>query len=118
MYAEAIAEFQKARDLIGAHPVVVLGLLGNAFALAGNTENARRALADLQEMSKRHYVSPMNAALIYTGLGDKQRAFEWLEKAIEDRSRTVIFLKVEPQFDLLRSDPRFTHLLRRIGLEQ
>jgi tetratricopeptide (TPR) repeat protein len=116
MYPEAIAEFQKALELSGASPGV-LGLLGNAYALAGNRENAHRALADLHELSKRHYVAPINTALIYTGLGDKERAFEWLEKALEDRSRLVIFLKVEPEYDPLRSDPRFTNLLRRIGLE-
>jgi len=118
MYPEAIAEFQKALELelSGSSPGV-LGLLGNAYALAGNREKARRVLAEVQELSKRHYVAPMNAALIYTGLGDKEHAFEWLEKALEDRSRGVIFLKVEPQFDTLRADPRFKNLLRRLGLE-
>jgi len=55
-------------------------------------------------------------ALVYTGLGDKDKAFEWLENAYNERNHWLIWIKVEPRFDSLRSDPRFTDLLRRIGL--
>jgi hypothetical protein len=67
-------------------------------------------------LSNRRYVSPYSIALIYTGLGEKEQAFAWLEKAYEDRSSLMIYLKVEPMLDSLRSDPRFTDLLHRIGL--
>ena len=117
MYAEAIAEFQKALELPGDRPAFILGMIGIAHALGGNRENARRALADLQEISKRRYVAPLSVAFLHTALGDKERAFEWLEKAFEDRSRGMIFLKVDPQVDSLRSDPRFADLLRRMKLE-
>lgn len=55
-------------------------------------------------------------ATIYIGLGDTDRAFEWLERALEDRSETLLFLKVEPRFDPLRADPRFKSLVHRLGL--
>lgn len=116
MYREVIAEFQKALQLSGGSPFV-LGALGHAYALSGDRHNAGQALADLRELSKRRYVSPCDSALIHTGLRDKERAFEWLEKAFEDRSWEMVRLKVDPRFDPLRGDPRFTSLLRRMGLE-
>jgi eukaryotic-like serine/threonine-protein kinase len=116
MYREAIAEFQKAFDLSEGSPSM-LGTLGHAYALSGNREKARQALAHLQELSKRRYVPPFDPAVIYAGLGDKERAFEWLEKAFEDRSWGMVRLKVDPRFDRLHADPRFASLLRRMGLE-
>ena len=95
-----------------------LGDLGHAYALSGNRDKARQTLADLRELSKRHYVSPFDSALVYIGLGDRERAFEWLEKALEDRSWDVMMLKVDPRFDGLHADQRFGNLLRRMGLEQ
>ncbi len=68
-------------------------------------------------MSKHRYVSPYLFALVYAGLGDKDQTFAQLEKAFQDRSFFLIWLKVEPQFDSLRDDPRFQDLLRRIGLQ-
>jgi len=67
-------------------------------------------------MSKRRYISPYLFAVVYVGLGDKDQAFAWMEKAYQDRSFWLIWLKVEPRFDSLRDDPRFVNLLRRIGL--
>ncbi len=57
-------------------------------------------------------------AIIYTGLGEKEKAFEWLEKAYEDRSELMTWLKVDPRLDPLRDDPRFQDLLRRVGFEK
>ncbi|MGH2619502.1 MAG: tetratricopeptide repeat protein, partial [Anaerolineales bacterium] len=114
MYREAIAEFQKAFELSGGSPSM-LGFLGHAYALSVNRGKALRAIADLDELSKRRYVSPSNTAVIYTGLGDKERALEWLEKALDDRSYDVIRLKVDPRLDGLRADRRFANLLRRMG---
>jgi len=115
MYTEAIAEFEKALDVSRSNPFV-LGSLGHAYAVSGNRQKARQALSDVLELSKRRYVSPFDTAVIYTGLGDKDRALEWLEKALDDRSLEMIFLKVDPRFDGLHADSRFDGLLRRMGL--
>jgi serine/threonine-protein kinase len=115
MYSEAIAEFQKALEVSRGNPFA-LGSLGHAHAVSGNREKARQTLSDLLALSKRRYVSPFDIAVVYTGLGDKDRALEWLEKALDDRSLEMIFLKVDPRFDSLHADPRFAMSLRRIGL--
>ena len=67
-------------------------------------------------MSKQSYVSPYDLAILYTGLGDKDNALAQLSKAYDDRAGWMIYLKVEPQFDPLRPDPRFQELIRKIGL--
>jgi serine/threonine protein kinase/Flp pilus assembly protein TadD len=117
MYREAIAEFQKALELTNGSPYV-LGALGHAYAVSGNREKARQVLGDLRDLSKRRYVAPFASALIYTGLGDNERTFEWLEKAFEDRSWEMLRLKIDPRFDAQRADQRFANLLRRMGLER
>jgi tetratricopeptide (TPR) repeat protein len=117
MYREAIAEFQKALELTNGSPYV-LGALGHAYAVSGNREKACQVLGDLRDLSKRRYVAPFASALIYTGLGDNERTFEWLEKAFEDRSWEMLRLKIDPRFDAQRADQRFANLLRRMGLER
>ena len=69
-------------------------------------------------MSKRSYVPPYDFAVIFAGLGDKDKALEWPHKAHEDRSASLVLLNVEPIWDSLRSDPRFTDLLRRMRLAE
>jgi serine/threonine protein kinase/tetratricopeptide (TPR) repeat protein len=115
MYTEAIAELQKAVNASPGSPFA-LGSLGHAYAVSGEREKARQLLSDLRELSKRRYVSPFDTAVIYAGMGDEERAVEWLEKAFDDRSLEMIFLKVDPRFDRLHADPRFANLLRRMGL--
>jgi serine/threonine protein kinase/tetratricopeptide (TPR) repeat protein len=115
MYAEAVAELQKAVNVSPGSPFA-LGSLGHAYAVSGDREKARQVLADLRELSRRRYVSPFDTAVIYAGMDDEDRAVEWLEKAFDDRSLEMIFLKVDPRFDSLRADPRFVNLLRRMGL--
>jgi hypothetical protein len=73
-------------------------------------------LKELQEAQERKYIAPFFMALIYTGLSEKEQAFAWLERAYKGRSWGVLWLKVDPRFDSLRSDSRFTDLLCRIGL--
>ena len=72
-------------------------------------------VSELIELSKRRYVSPYAVAVIYTGLGEKDMAFEWLERAYADRTARLSELP-DPPFDDLRSDPRFQDLVRRVGL--
>ncbi|MBI1813484.1 MAG: tetratricopeptide repeat protein [Deltaproteobacteria bacterium] len=116
MNEEAIAELQAARQLEDGQRV--LAQLGYTYAVSGRTSDAQKALNDLNELSQRHYVDPFSIAVIYTGLGDKDRAFEWLGRAYEERSSGLMLLKVEPLFDSVRSDPRFTALLKKVGLDQ
>jgi hypothetical protein len=84
--------------------------------MAGGRRQAIDLLEKLKLLSRQEYVSPYAVALIYTALGDKNRAFLWLEKAYRDRYWMMAFFKVDPRLDPLRSDPRFADLLRRIGL--
>ncbi len=115
MFAEAIAEFQRAITL-ERNPMYI-GALGHAYAVAGRRGEARRLLGDLTDLSKRRYVDPVPVATVHAGLGEKDQAFEWLEKGYEERSSQLTVIKVNPIYDSLRSDPRYEELLRRIGLQ-
>jgi Flp pilus assembly protein TadD len=112
---EAVLECKKAVDLSGGDPVV-LGVLGHAYAMSGKRSEAQKVLAELKDLSKRRYVAPFDIALIYSGLGDKAQTLEWLEKAYEDHSQRLLWIKVDPRLDSLRGEPRFQDLLRRMGL--
>jgi serine/threonine-protein kinase len=116
MFQDAIAELQKAHGLSKDSPYI-LGPLGHAYAVSGDREKARQVLTELGELSKRRYVAAFDTALIYTGLGDNERAFEWLEKSLKDRSWGMTYLKVDPRFDHLRPIQRFAELMRQMGLE-
>ena len=73
-------------------------------------------LRDLQERAKREFIDPYYIAIVYLGLGEQEQTFAWLDRAYEERSFLLPWLKVEPKFDRLRSDPRFLSQLRRVGL--
>ena len=111
----AVAALQKARDLSGARPDIV-ALQGYALARAGHKDEALNAFEDLHRLTHPRQPSPFMVALVYVGLEDTDRAFEWLEKAIEARSWESPMLRANPIFDSIRSYPRFPPLLERIGL--
>src|SRR6266498_3463916 len=113
-FPEAIDSLQRARQIDDNQ--YVLGALGEAYARSGNRSEALKAIEELKERSKQRYVSPHCVAMVYVGLGEKDLAFEWLEKAYEARSEHLGWLKVDARMDPLRSDPRFAELMRRIGL--
>ena len=115
MYEEAIAEFQKAIALSGGSAQAVV-LLGHAYAVSGRRTEALKVLDELRELSKRKYVSSYRVAAIHLGLGEMERAFEWLERAVEERDAWLVWLNVDPVLDALRPDPRFADLVERIGL--
>jgi DNA-binding winged helix-turn-helix (wHTH) protein/TolB-like protein/Flp pilus assembly protein TadD len=115
MVNEAIDEFKRAIALSGDSPLMTAAL-GHAYAKAGKKNEALIVLDDLGELSKHHYVSSYEIATIYVALGEKDQAFQWLEKSYGERCFHLVYLKVWPEFDSLRSDPRFQELLRRIGL--
>lgn len=83
---------------------------------SGNRAQAQKILDEMTQRAKRGYFPTWAMASVYVGLGDKDRAFEWLQEAVEERAAYVPYLKVDPLFDPLRSDPRFTDLLRRMNL--
>lgn len=113
LHEKAIAEFQKTVQLANGDPVQ-LAILAHAYAVAGKREEAQKIINELNEISQRRYVPAYLIALIYVGLDDKDQAFAWLEKAFAERSAGMVFIKVEPMFDPVRSDPRFQDLLRRV----
>jgi eukaryotic-like serine/threonine-protein kinase len=115
LYPEAIAAYQQALALSKRHPRV-LASLGHAYAMTGRRNDALKVLDELMQMQKRRYVQPFSIALLYTGLGEKDQAFIWLEKSYAERDYRLSWLKVDPQLDSLRTDPRFRELLGRIGL--
>jgi serine/threonine protein kinase/Tfp pilus assembly protein PilF len=114
-YKEATAEFEKALTISPSN-LGVLSTLGYAYALEDRKADARTVLDQLRELSKREYVAPLLVAQIYAGLGEKDRALEWMEKSYDDRSLGIAG-KSYPGFDSLRSDPRFADLLRRMNLQ-
>jgi tetratricopeptide (TPR) repeat protein len=110
---EAIASLQNAVD--HSRAPLFLALLGHAYGLAGKKADASNTLEELKARSKNEYVSPFDFALVYTGLGDRDMAFQWLETAYSERVMRIQELN-EPHFDSLRGDPRYEDLLRRIGI--
>ena len=112
-YAEAIGEFLKS----GNGPDS-LGHLGNAYARAGQVGAARRTIAQLQEHVQKNGVGRYEIALVYAGLGRNQEAFKWLEEAYDAHDVGLLYLKIDPCLDPLRSDPRFDNLMRRVGLSK
>ena len=113
-HESAIAEHQKAITASGASSYAVAAL-GHAYA-AGKRNEALRILADLNERRKTAYVSPHDIAVIHVALGEKDQAFEWLEKAYQEHAAGIVTLKVDPRLDPMRSDRRFQDLLRRMNL--
>jgi TolB-like protein/Flp pilus assembly protein TadD len=114
-FPTAIKELQKADILFRGNPLV-LGGLGYAYAASGDKARARTVLLRLENQARQQYVDPDAFALVYAGLGNKDEAFGWLNKAIDDREGWVTFINAEPMLDSLRLDPRFEDLLRRLGL--
>jgi TolB-like protein/DNA-binding winged helix-turn-helix (wHTH) protein/Tfp pilus assembly protein PilF len=114
MYQEAIAELEKAVSLSGGSPVYMASL-AHAYGVAGRVSQAKKLFDDLRNLSKQRYVSSYDLALAQLGMGETDRAFALLARAVEERSPRVAFLGVDPRFDGLRSDARLKELMVRIG---
>ena len=110
-YDQAIAEFQRATD--SGNPEIEANL-AHAYAVSRRAAEAGKILDQLLARSTSSYVSPFDIAIVYAGLGDRDQAFAWLEKAFDERTRTMLSLKVNARLDPLRSDPRFASLMRRV----
>ncbi|MGH9368185.1 MAG: protein kinase domain-containing protein [Thermoanaerobaculia bacterium] len=118
-FRAAAAAFERARWVsaeAGESPPEILAGLIRSDALAGNRAAAMKRLEELKRLMTQRYVSRHDLAVASLALGEKEQALDWLEKAYEDRNWWMPFLKVDPRFDALRSEPRFQALLRRIGL--
>jgi Flp pilus assembly protein TadD len=116
MIEEARQSFREALARSPGNPNF-LGSLAHSYAIAGQRDSARAILDSLEPQARRGEGSPFYIALVYTGLGEKDRAFQWLEQAYGERSGSVRYLKVEPRLEPLRSDPRFRVLLTKVRLE-
>jgi eukaryotic-like serine/threonine-protein kinase len=112
-FDQAIVELQKARALEDKPWIV--GTLGYAYAASARRGEAHKLLEELKEQAKQRHVTPYWIAMIYVGLGEKDEAFAWFEKAYQERTSSLLWFKTDPLLDSLRSDPRFQDLLQRIG---
>ncbi len=113
MYAEAINEYQRTISLDGATTSYLI-YLGHAYAMSGKRDDALAILNKLK--TTKEHVSPAELAILYAGIGDKEAAFQSLERAYSARDYHMQYLILLPHYDPLRSDPRFTDLMRRVGL--
>lgn len=111
MYGDAIAAFLKSGN--GAYS---LGHLGNAYARAGRKQAALKLISQLEQVVQKQGVGRYEIALIYAGLGDSRNAFKWLDDAYRAHDVGLVYLKVDPCLDSLRTDPRFEDLVHRVGL--
>jgi tetratricopeptide (TPR) repeat protein len=115
MLAEATKEFERARVLGGSSPFG-LGWLGCCYVRSGKESEARKVLNELLAFSKEGYVVSYAVAIVYNGLGDRNSALQWLERACEERDINALYVKVDPLLDNLRPEPRFKALLQKMGL--
>jgi serine/threonine protein kinase/tetratricopeptide (TPR) repeat protein len=116
MLDEAEKEFSRAITLSGGFTKYFTSL-AHAYAMAGKREEALKVIDELRELSKQEYISPYHMASIYDALDEKDKAFEWLEKASEINDIWLSYLKVDPSFLKIRPDPRFKAFLEKVGFE-
>jgi len=114
-YSEAIQELEKARELSGNNPLI-LGPLGSCYGGLGEKAKVMQILEELERASQASYVAPITWVMIYLGLQDRDRAFDWLQRAAEARDALLCYLGVGPIYDGIRNDPRYEKLMKRIGL--
>jgi cytochrome c-type biogenesis protein CcmH/NrfG len=115
MYPESLDHFQKACKLAPDNPALLMAY-GHALASAGDIPGARKILNQLTALSHKRFVPAIYLAGIYTALAEKDSAFQWLDKAVEEHDDRLIYLGVDPIADPLRSDPRFRALMKRLHL--
>jgi TolB-like protein/tetratricopeptide (TPR) repeat protein len=115
MYPEAVDTFQKARQLSGDNPAILMAY-GYTQALAGNAKEARSGLQKLEQLRNTRFVPALYLAAIHVGLGESDESFRLLDLAYQERIDRLVYLGVEPMADPIRSDPRFSRLLAKVGL--
>src|SRR5438046_2041738 len=110
--AGAIAEFQRSKTVVAG--AWYQGFLGYAFAISGDRPKAEQILRELEEMAKHQYVNSSAFAAIYLGLGEKEKALDWLDKSYQDQESACWLLKVDPIYDGVRNEPRFQALVKKV----
>jgi DNA-binding winged helix-turn-helix (wHTH) protein/TolB-like protein/Flp pilus assembly protein TadD len=113
-YDEALSEYQKMAKLRGEN-LSQFPIVGYLYAISGKKAEARKIL---EEQAKEQHFSAYPLAVVYMGLGEKEKALEWLEKSLKERETVMVFLKIDQRFDSLHSDPRFLQLVKELGLPQ
>jgi serine/threonine-protein kinase len=116
VFAEALAALKQGDELLKDN-LVVKADLAHALAVSGRKADAAEALRSLLAVSGTRYVNPFEIGLVHIGLGLRDEAFQWLNRAYEERSDLVVYLRVDPRLDPIRSDPRFGELLKKIGFK-
>ena len=110
MYPEAIAEYKKTSEISANWPVA-LAVTGNVYGVSGDKVNAQNILDTLAALSSKKFVTSYGVATVYTGLGEKDKAFEWLNKAYDERSNWLVWLKADPRWAPLKTDKRYIELV-------
>jgi tetratricopeptide (TPR) repeat protein len=118
MHDEAVAAAQRGVELTDGNYPLALSILFHVYVRANRRQEAMRTFEQLHDVSKNSYVSPCVMAGILGQLGRMDEAFHWLEKAFLDHDHWLVLMKVNPLADSLRSDPRFSEIMKRIGLEK
>ncbi len=113
-FQEALKDYQTAYRL--SDDPAMLGFIGHAYAVSGKKDEALKTLDQMKEISRQRYVPAYSFATVYAALGEKDQAFQWLEKSYQDHGPDLALIKVDPLFDYLRSDQRFANLVQRMGL--
>jgi tetratricopeptide (TPR) repeat protein len=113
-YDGAIASAGRAAELSSGNSEA-LATVGNALARAGRTDEARKILSELEQQARTRFVPAYSLAIAYAGLGDREKTLDYLERAFGERDAPIVFLKIEPKWDELRSEPRFIDLMKRMN---
>ena len=116
-FADGEEAVRKADDLTGGTSTLILGILGHVLEVAGKRDEARSILNQMLELSKSEYASAQLIAILYWLFNERDAAFEWLERAIEERDHWVCYQYYLPAVREMRSDPRFQEILRRLRLD-
>ena len=115
-YQEALAEFRLVEGAFSGW-AVSKAALGYVEGVSGDHREAAKTLTELEALSKQRFITAYGVALVHAGMGDKDKAFEWLNKAFDERSHWLVWLRLDPRWDVLRSDPRFNELVSRMHLQ-
>ena len=114
---EAVSEMEAAYKLSGGY-VAVAATLGYAYATVGETEQARNILSELEDRSTKEYVQSMYFTWVYMGLGEVDKAFDYMHQAYEERSWWLVYCRILPAMDVIRSHPAYAELMAKVGLGQ